>query len=130
MLTGIKINISIIICFTFIFRLLFVNISFVSNINSQVVRTNKSSFSSALKRNRHSESFNNFKSEEIQVLEICEDDSNDDDKFKSKIFLLTRAFYLLVTNKTIDEAQEIISTDKLLSNTLSHRYIAFQVFRI
>jgi tyrosine-protein phosphatase YwqE len=131
MLASIKINTSILICFTFVFRLLFVNAGIVSSHHAQGNFSNKSnSATTAMKRNMHSASYNSAKSEECPLLEICEDDSNDNDKFKSKITFITRAFYLLVTNKTIDVVQKTIPTDKLLSNTLFNRYIAFQVFRI
>jgi hypothetical protein len=126
-----KINTAILICSAFIFRLLVVNISVISSLSTwQNNVFIKNHYSTIIKRRRNFERVNNSKNSECLVPEICEVDPNNETKFKSKPFLLTQILYSLVANDIMNELKKIIPFYKHFSYFSSHRYLAFQVFRI
>lgn len=126
-----KINIALFICTAFIFKLLFVNISFISSSNiSQNNTSVKEYFSTIVKKTTSAEIANNTKTSEYPVLEICEENSDDDDQFKSNPFFAIQLFYSLIIHKTKDSLEKITPFYNHLSYTSSHRYLAFRVFRL
>src|ERR1700740_1586759 len=74
-----KINIAIVICLTFVFRLLFVNISLLSASNIQQTNNPLSKyFSTTQKRKRNTETVVKPNAIDYAAIEVCEEDSDDD----------------------------------------------------
>ena len=126
MLKSIKINTAILIFSAFIFRLLFVNIGIISSLNTEKNNSFiKAYFSTIMKRSRHFEVLNNSINYEYSAVEICEEDSNDENQFKSNPF-----FYSIVANKTKNKLKKSYLSNKYFSYTSSYRYLIFHVFRV
>jgi hypothetical protein len=131
MLTSLKINSALFICSAFIFRLLFVNVGAISSLNTKHTgKPAKSQVTNTLKRRKPCEASGKTENGGRPMLEICESDSDDNDKFKVKPSLLITLFYFFVTNKVSYSIQKIIPSGEFLSDALPQRYLLFQVFRI
>jgi uncharacterized protein YqkB len=131
MLKPLKINTAIIICIAFIFRLLFVNIGLISSLETQQNnRIIKAHFSSTIKKRRHIQSSNNIVNSGYSTVEICEEDSDEVSQIKSNPFLLLQFLFSFFSSKINDQVEKINQFYNYLSYKSSHRYLAFQVFRI
>jgi hypothetical protein len=90
-----KINIAILICLTFVFRLLFVNISLLSASNIQQTNNLLSKyFSTTQKRKRNTETVIQPNAIDYAAIEVCEEDSDDDkDLIKANLPVTLFAFF-------------------------------------
>jgi hypothetical protein len=130
MLIKLKINTATLICFAFIFRLLFVNIGVISasNANNSIIKRH---FSSVIKKRRKNiDPINNSKNPGYLSVEILEEDSNDDDQFKLTPSILIHIFYSKIESKIKNTLKKITPFNKYFSYKSSYRYIEYQVFRI
>jgi hypothetical protein len=131
MFASFKINTAVIICTAFIFRLLFVNIGIISSLNTQQNHgIIKNHFSSAIKKRRNIESSTNSGSASYVVTEICEEDTDDEKAAKPNPFLFIQVLYSFLSDKINNTLEKIAPFYNYLSYKSSHRYLAFQVFRI
>lgn len=132
MLGKLKINMAMLICVSFIFRLLFVNIGFISYLNpKQNNNIIKPHFSTVIKKRRNNlEPVNNTYSAGYSPLEILEEDSNDNDQFKLTPSHLIHVFYYKIECKIKNILKKITPFNKYFSYKSSYRYIEYQVFRI
>jgi hypothetical protein len=127
---GLKINTSIVICATFVFRLLFVNIGLISSLNShQNNATIKSHFSSVLKR-RKIDTIDVSSSKEKSVIEICEEDlDDDDDQTKTNPFFFIQFLYSFLADKTVSLKSNNFF-DFVSCKLSSRKYLSISVLRI
>lgn len=130
MLSGLKINSALLLCTAFIFRLLFVNAGVISSLHTQYSKYANARFANTIKRHAPCEASANLKGDERSLLEICETDADDDDKFKVRPSVLSTLVYLLVTKNLSYSVQKVIPSGDLVSGSLPQRYLLFQVFRI
>ncbi|MBI3518207.1 MAG: hypothetical protein HY062_02460 [Bacteroidetes bacterium] len=131
MLTRIKINTATLICFAFIFRLLFVNIGIIPFFNTHHNSASVSKHISApIKRTKTAEVADNTRNSEYSTLEICEEGPDDENQFKLNCFTLVKPFYALSIDKAGHDLKQKSPFYQHLSYITSHRYLAFQVFRI
>jgi hypothetical protein len=134
MIKSSKINIALLILCAFVFRLLFVNISNISSLNTQ--HTNsivKHHFSIKMKRRKHIEaSQDNTKNRDYSITtEVYEEDSDDDDnEIKSNAFVLVESLSPLASSQTENKLSNFTSLSKHFSYSSSPRYLTFQAFRI
>jgi len=94
MFTRLKTNIALLICLVFISRLLFVNICTLSVSNT--LKNNSlpaKYFSTAKKRNRNVEATIQPNSFDYTAIEVCEEDSDEDDLTKIHPPIMLSAFY-------------------------------------
>lgn len=131
MVGRIKINTAILICLAFVLRLLFVNIGLISSLdtkhNNSIIKTH---FSSTIKKRRHIQSSNNLVNAGYSAVEICEEDSDEVSQQKSNPFLLLQFLFSFFSSKIYDQVERVTQFYNYLSYKSSHRYLAFQVFRI
>jgi hypothetical protein len=131
MFKPLKINTAIIICFAFIFRLLFVNIGLISSLDTQQSKSIiKAHFSSTIKKRRQIQSSNNLVNSGYSAVEICEENADEVIQIKSNPFLLLQFLFSFFSSKINDQVERITQFYNYLSYKSSHRYLAFQVFRI
>jgi len=131
MFKSLKINTAILICIAFIFRLLFVNIGLISSLETQQSKSIiKTHFSSTIKKRRQIQSSNNLINSGYSAIEICEEDTDEASLLKSNPFLLVQILFSFFWNKINSQIKKITSFYNYLSYNSSHRYLAFQVFRI
>ena len=90
-----KINIAIVICLTFVFRLLFVNISLLSASNIQQTNNPLSKyFSTTQKIKRNTETVVKPNAIDYAAIEVCEEDSDDDkDLTKANLPIILSTFF-------------------------------------
>jgi hypothetical protein len=132
MLRILKINTATLICFAFIFRLLFVNIGVVSSLNINQSNFNiKRPFSNIIKQRRKSiDPINNPVGIGFSPLEILEEGSDNDHQFKLNPYALTNFFYPKIECKLKNTLKLITPFNKYFCYKSSNRYIEYQVFRI
>ena len=130
MVQNLKINIALLLCMGFVFRILFVNIGVISSLNTlQNNSVIKSHFSTVMKRSKHFDVLSNSIKFEDSLLEICEENPNANKQLKSNLFFLIQILYSLVTDEIKSKFQKT-TFDKKISFTPSSRYLIFQTFRI
>lgn len=129
MFKSLKINIAIVICLTFVIRILFLNVGVVNDA-PQSQSFVKSQFSTVLKKRKQFDSHKSDEKKNYTSYEMYEEDNDDDDDKVVNPFLLTNVFYSLVENKTIELHKKNIPTDNYPSNLYSDRYLQLQVIRI
>ncbi len=102
MLTRVKTITSLLICLTFILRLLFVNIGLISSLNTKQNNSNiRSHFSSIMKRRKGPDIIKGTENRQCTTTEICEENSNDEDNIsKHPPLVLLRTLYSFILNKT------------------------------
>lgn len=127
MLKIFKINIAVLVCTVFVFRLFFVNIGIISSLNS-----NQNCLASLMEK-KHSgkDVVVNAYTNEFALIEICEEENenDEDDLCKIKPFFLISYLYSGLSNKFND----LKSTDlfDFLNNKLSSKkYLAISVLII
>lgn len=133
MLLGkIKINIAVLICTAFVFRLLFVNIGLVSSLNtSQNKFTIKRHFSTVIKKRRKQlDPVTTCNSNGYSSVEILEENTNNEELFKLNAFPLLFLFYSKVEHKMKDVLKRITPFNKRYTFSSSNRYLEYRVFRI
>lgn len=131
MLRNFKINSAVLICMAFVFRLLFVNIGVVSSLNTRQFNSHaKHHFSTLAKKGRSLEASDNSGTRDYLAIEICEEDSDEENEIKSDPSSLLQVLYCGVVSKINDGLKKITATHHSLSYTATHRYLAFKVFRI
>ena len=94
MLGKLKINTAVLICLTFIFRLLFVNISLLSASNTQQTNNLLSKyFSTTQKRKRNTETIVQSNATDYTFVEVCEEGlDNEEDLIKTNSPVILSAF--------------------------------------
>jgi hypothetical protein len=127
-----KINIAVLICTAFIFRLLFVNIGLVSSLNN---RHNNSTinrhFSTIIKKRRKQfEPVATDKSNGYSSVEILEEDKDNKELFRLNSFPLLFLFYSKIEFKIQDILKKITPFNKRFAFNSSHRRLEYRVFRI
>ena len=131
MLGSLKITTAILICSTFIFKLLFINISsipfFCDQQKSESIKTN---FSIKTERNKTPEVTSDLKDCGYSITEDCEEDSNDDDQLKLNSFFLVQILYSLSADNVEYNLKKVSSLCACFSYASSYKYLAFQSFRI
>ena len=132
MLGILKINTATLICFAFIFRLLFVNIGIVSSLNTiQGNHHLKTGYSNVLKQSGKSiEPLTKPVNFGFSPLEILEEDSDNDHHFKLNPYTLVHFFHPKIECKIKNTLKTITPFNKYFSYKSSYRYIEYQVFRI
>jgi len=127
-----KINIAVLICATFIFRLLFVTIGCASSLNAnQTNNPVKHHFSSVVKKSKKDfDPITSSKNYGYSNVEIFEEDSDDEEKFKLTPSPLLFPSYSKIENKLKDKLRKITPFNKYFSRNSSHRYVEYRVFRI
>lgn len=129
MLQSLKIIPAAFICIAFLFRLLFVNIGFIS-LSAKQIGFAKSHVSSALKKKNQPEVDTAAGNYGYSVQEICEEGSNEDSSSKSKPFQFIQILYSFFSGNIDATLEKITPFYTYCSYTPSHRYLTFQVFRI
>jgi hypothetical protein len=126
-----KINTAVLICMAFVFKLLFINISITTSLNSGSNKTAiKTHLSSLMKRRRASEITNNVLTGEYSSTEICEEaveDENDISKVNSFAFI--QVLYSSLANKILS-LRSAIPLDHIYSKLSSRKYLSISVLRI
>lgn len=127
MLRRLKINTAMLICFAFVFRLLTINIGILTSSDGlQKNHSVKNHFTNVLKR-RNIPSGGTGNSD-TPVVEICEEDADSEDLFKTNPQSLMQVLYFIF-DKSVNSGHKIFS--KFSKDfSLSHRYLMYQVFRI
>ena len=126
-----RINTATLICSAFVFRLLFVNIGILSSFSSQQhIRAIKSHFSTTLKKRRNIETANPFGTTNQAAIEICEEESEDNNLLKTFLFTPVQRLGFLLSDALQPFLKKIRPFHKPLSYTESQRYLALRVFRI
>ena len=132
MFKAIKINTAVLICTAFIFRLLFVNIGLISTLNNNQHNGNiKRHFASIIKKRRKQfDPITSCKNFGYSTVEALEEDSNDEELFKSNFLPLLFLFYSKIENEINAILKKITSFNKHFSYSSSYRYVEYRVFRI
>lgn len=132
MLGRIKINTAFVICSAFIFRLLFINIGFISsfipNTGSKAVKNQY--LADIKKRRKQFDPISNSKTFGYSAVEILEEDSNDEEQFKLNPFPTLFIFHSTIENKINNLLKTITPFNKHFSFSSSNRYVEYQVFLI
>ncbi|MFL5752774.1 MAG: hypothetical protein ACJ76F_05160 [Bacteroidia bacterium] len=130
MFRSIKISTALLICATFMFRLLFVNVGIVSANTRQNNAFMKAQFSSLMKRRKSDNTLNTSSAREYSVIEICEEDFNDEDKLsKTNPLILVGVLNSFLINKVASLKSNILF-DFLNCKYPSRKYLAISVLRI
>jgi hypothetical protein len=133
MATKFKINVTLFLCATLIYRLLLINIDIISTsvaANADLFNKTPSIFSTVIHQGVHVERHNESKRNEYNVAELCEEGASKDNKFKLHPFLLSHFFYSIITDNLNFKLEKTSLLYHHFCNISSHRYIALQVFRI
>lgn len=127
MLKIFKINIAVLVCTVFVFRLLFVNIGIIPSLNSS--QNNVST--SIEKKQSGKDTFVNTHANEFQLIEICEEENenDEDDLSKTKPFFLISYVYSALSNK-FNDLKSTDLFDCLNYKLSSKKYLAISVLRI
>ena len=133
MLLGkLKINIAVLICTAFVFRLLFVNIGLVSGLNTnQNKSTVKRHFSTVIKKRRKqfdpvtTNNCNGYSS-----VEFLEEDTDNEELFRLNAFPLLFLFHSKIELKIKDVLKRITPFNKHFAFNSSNRHLEYRVFRI
>ena len=127
-----KINIAILICLTFVFRLLFVNISLLSASNIQQTNNLLSKyFSITKKRKRNTETVVQPNAiDDYAAIEVCEEDSDDDkDLTKANLPIALSTFFSFFKHATfipkLNHRFDLIKCD-----LYPKKYLALSTLRI
>lgn len=127
MLKILKINIAVLVCTVFVFRLFFVNIGIISSFN-----TGQNSLTSSIEK-KHSgkDAVVNGYTKEFQLIEICEEENenDEDDLSKTKPFFLISYVYSDLSNK-FNDLKSTDLFDFLNYKLSSKKYLAISVLRI
>lgn len=128
MIRALKISTALLICSVFLFRLLFINIGAITSSSS--AKTSKSHLSSLLKKRKHVDAVDSSKDSDYSATEICEEDADDvDSEIKSTPLVFIQVLYSLAAVETVNKLN-ILPSHTFYSDTSSHKYLTFQVFRI
>jgi hypothetical protein len=131
MLGKFKINIAILICLTFVFRLLFVNISLLSASNIQQTNNLLSKyFSTTQKRKRNAETVVRSNATDYTVVEVCEEGlDNEEDLIKanSSVILSTFCSFLkrITSTPKLNRLFDLIKSD-----LYPKKYLALSTLRL
>jgi len=131
MLGSLKINTAILICSAFLFRLLFVNIGFISSLTTPQNKSFiKSQFSSSQKRRKNADILSNSNVKVYSIIEICEENSNDEENFsKANPFIFIQFLYSFFANKIASSKSNALF-DFLNCNLSPRKYLTISVLRI
>src|SRR6185503_17384801 len=122
---NLKINIALIACAAFIFRLTCIQVGCISSHFHDKSHV-KTGLSKELNGNRHFEFSNSSSSSEFKLAEIFYEDS-DEDKLKSKVHLLRPLLYSLAPNQIKNDPKQSGTAYESFSASSSHRYLEIQV---
>lgn len=122
-----KINTALLICFAFIFRLLFINIGVTSSLNTK--QTNLSAKKQVLS-NTHFEPLNSSSDLMYSTLDMLEEDSSDENQFKLNPFVLVYVLYFNEKAKIENTFKNFTSSNWHFAYNASYRYLEYRVFRI
>ena len=132
MLRILNINTASLLCTAFVFRLLFVNISLVSSLNTNHNNsTIKRHFSSVIKKRRKQfDLATTFKSNGYSTSEILEEVTDNEELFRLNAFPILFLFYSKIEIKIKDVLKRITPFNQHFAFNSSHRYLEYRVFRI
>lgn len=128
---GIKINTAAFICVAFIFRLFILNAGAlsapVSLYNSASLKSNFALEGHTAKSYHASDAAGR---QDFPAVEICEEDSDENNELKSNSLLFLPFFYSFTCDMIGERPAPAAFTPHFLSYISSHRYLALRVFRI
>lgn len=128
MYKGLKINIAIIVCVAFLFRLFSLSLSFVSSLNEQ--ESNTVASTSVIKKGIVNVApLKNSKSIYTDVV-ISEEDPDDENEHKSFTPILLESFCGLIVCSIGSHFKAITPSNKHFACNSSQRRLEFGVFRI
>lgn len=129
MLKGLKINIAIIVCVAFLFRLFSLSLSFVSSSNESNTLASAYLTSVSKKGIVHVAPLKNSKSIYTDVV-ISEEDPDDENEHKSFTPILLESFCGLTVCSIGNHVKAITPSNKHFACNSSQRRLEFGVFRI
>ena len=131
MLGKFKINIAILICLTFVFRLLFVNISLLSAPNIQQTNNLLSKyFSTTQKRKRNAETVVRSNVTDYTVVEVCEEGlDNEEDLIKANSSVILSTFCSFLKRITSTHKLNRLF-DLIKSDLYPKKYLALSTLRL
>jgi len=133
MLKRIKINIAMLICLAFVFRILFANFSIVISLGAlQGTTIPIAEYPSVLKNKKNftvSNISGNYGYSAVEICEEEEEESEDHSKFKSRSFFAEQLFSSLFSLKIKCKPNTVLGFKSFFHISLP-RYISLQVFRI
>lgn len=129
MIKALKINTAMLICFAFVFRLLFANISTaVAQSPTQQISNAKLVCNAHVKSLTGIEKTNNVLNNQNANVEFCEEETDDDEK--QKAFLLTQLDCHLLLSSFNSAHQSTYNCYQSFCYSCSCRYLTLQVFRL
>lgn len=129
MIPGLKINTAMMICFAFIFRLLFVSAGTVSSINAHTAAAKKNIAIALKNRKTQIDPVENTTTPKYSAVEISEEDSDDEVQHKISTPLLMQ-FNFSVADNIRTLIQPISPFSKYYTCNSVQRHVEFRVFRI
>lgn len=130
MLKLFKINTAILICMAFIFRILFVNLGLMANMNTNHHGVIKGHFASVIKKRKLTEYTNQSSKETYSIAEICEENLDEDEQLRLNPLDLIKTIISFFTVKFASNIQKFPPSFDLLSFNSTDRYLKLQVIRI
>lgn len=128
MLRRLNINTALLICFAFVFRLLFVNISTIAAQSSPPHKSAVKSYASiVIKRAKHFDVATTLLSAQYACTEFCEEE---DDAEKIKHARFSKYLDWLVVHPIKNIFKTIYGAYQSYCYCQTHRYLKLQVFRI
>lgn len=128
MLRRLNINTALLICFAFVFRLLFVNISSLVAQSSHPQKSAVKSYTSiVIKRAKHFDVATTVLCAQYNSTEFCEEE-DDDEKIKNP--RLVKYIDWLIIHPVKNIFKSIFGVYQSYCYCQSHRYLRLQVFRI
>lgn len=129
MTTWFKINTALIICLAFIFRLLFVNLPLLPNVNGASHKGGKHS-SVMKKRRRSPEIAVRSNTKDYAVIEVCEENQdNEENEIKTNTPVLLSFLYSLFSNFNLNPGSDN-AFDSIKCHLYPKRYLAFSILRV
>ncbi len=130
MLKGLKINIAILICVAFLFRLFTLSSGFISSLDEAQDLHTKSNYAFITKKETaHIEPLTNSQSS-YSDLEFSEENSDDENEFKVQTPFILQSFCAPVQYSIIKQEGVITPSNKHYIRSSSQRHLEFGVFRI
>ena len=126
-----KINTAIIIFMAFIFRLVFVNVSMITPINSKTSKLAVSHFSSKIKKRRKNTEVDAKSSiEKYSATEVCEENLDGEESLIKADLPVLFSFLYSLFNRVTDPIKSNISFDSIKCTLYPKKYLALSTLRI
>lgn len=131
MFATLKINTALLICSAFVFRLLFLNISSISSVNTRQNTAFASKyFSSVQKRRKSIDVINHSNANQCSLNEICEEDLNNKIyRYLNNSFFPVRDLYFFLS-KSLPALRSRVFPDLIAPAVSPRKYLSIAVLRI